>query len=308
MSAGITLQQMIIIFLLVMIGFVCKKTNLISDENNHCLSQLMVYIFNPAIILSSMTGAEAGSGVSIKTAFFVAAFLLVSSVIIGAFLCRFLTKDHIGRRLYQLMFSFSNVGFIGIPVIRAIFGAEYLIYVAVYIFEYNLLIYTYGYSLLDGEKKRWRLRDLKPMANMGTLACVITVFLFFTGIRMPQVVGDTINYLGDAAVPISLLIIGVNLGQQPLNSVFKSLSTYIFCFLKLVAIPIIQICIIKRLPIPEDLWEIYAVLAAMPVGTMPQIMAVERGISAEHCTNKIILSTLLSVLTIPLIVYVFPFL
>ena len=308
MSAEITLQQMMIIFLLIMIGFVCKRKNLVSDENNRCLSQLMVYVFNPAIILSSMTGAEIETGVSMKTAFFMAAFLMIFTIIVAALISRLLTKDHMGRRLYQLMFSFSNVGFIGIPLIRALFGAEYLIYVAAFILVYNLLIYTYGYSLLDSEKKRWKLRDLRPMLNMGTLACIITLLLFFSRQRMPQIINNTVNYLGDAAVPISLLFIGVNLGQQSLPAVFRNVQTYIFCLLKLIAIPAIEVCIIKRLPISENLCELYAVLAAMPVGTMPQIMVVERGIPAEQCTNMIILSTLLSILTIPLIVYLFPFL
>ena len=294
--------------MLIMIGFVCKRKNLVSDENNHCLSQLMVYIFNPAIILSSMTGAEIETGVSMKTAFLMAAFLMIFTIIVAALISRLLTKDHMGRRLYQLMFSFSNVGFIGIPLIRALFGAEYLIYVAAFILVYNLLIYTYGYSLLDSEKKRWKLQDLRPMLNMGTLACTITLFLFFSRLRMPQIINNTVNYLGDAAVPISLLIIGVNLGQQSLPAVFRNVHTYIFCLLKLIAIPVIEVCIIKRLPISENLCELYAVLAAMPVGTMPQIMVVERGIPAEQCTNMIILSTLLSILTIPLIVYLFPFL
>ena len=291
MSAEITLQQMMIIFLLIMIGFVCKRKNLVSDENNHCLSQLMVYIFNPAIILSSMTGAEIETGVSMKTAFLMAAFLMIFTIIVAALISRLLTKDHMG-----------------IPLIRALFGAEYLIYVAAFILVYNLLIYTYGYSLLDSEKKRWKLQDLRPMLNMGTLACTITLFLFFSRLRMPQIINNTVNYLGDAAVPISLLIIGVNLGQQSLPAVFRNVHTYIFCLLKLIAIPVIEVCIIKRLPISENLCELYAVLAAMPVGTMPQIMVVERGIPAEQCTNMIILSTLLSILTIPLIVYLFPFL
>lgn len=306
MSAEITFSQMVIIFLLIMIGFACKKMKMISDENNHCLSQLMVHIFNPAIILSSMTGNEAGSDISIGAAFLVSGFLLIFTIVIAAVVSRILSKEKLGQRLYQLMFSFSNVGFIGIPVIRALFGAEYLIYVAVFILEYNILIYTYGYSLLNIEKKQWRLRNLKPMANMGTLACAVALVLFFSGIQLPQVVNSTIDYLGDAAVPISLLIIGVNLGQKSLVSVFLNARTYIFCMLKLVVVPVIQIWIMKKFSISEELCQIYAVLAAMPVGTMPQIMAVERGVPAGRCSDTIILSTLLSIITIPLVVYFYP--
>ena len=308
MSAEVTFSQMVIIFLLIMVGFACKRTKLISDENNHCLSQLMVYIFNPAIILSSITGNEAGQGISVGDAFLVSAFLMATSIVLAAVVARWLSREKLGQRLYQLMFSFSNVGFIGIPVVRAVFGAEYLIYVAVFILEYNILIYTYGYSLLNIEKKRRSLRDLKPMLNMGTLACAAALFLFFSGIRLPQVVNSTVEYLGDAAVPISLLIIGVTLGQQSLFSVFTNIRTYVFCALKLVGVPLLQIWIMKRLPIPGDLCQIYAVLAAMPVGTMPQIMAVERGVPAGQCTDTIILSTLLSILTIPLVVFLYPFL
>lgn len=146
------------------------------------------------------------------------------------------------------------------------------------------------------------------MLNMGTLACALSLFLFFSGIRLPQVVNSTVDYLGDAAVPISLIIIGVNLGQKKLASIFTNIRTYIFCILKLVLVPVLQIFLLKKLPIPADMCQIYAVLAAMPVGTMPQIMAVERGIPDGPCSDTILLSTILSIVTIPLVVYLYPFL
>lgn len=308
MSAEVTFFQMVIIFFLILVGFACRKAGLISDENNRCLSRLMVFVFNPAIILSSMTGSEAGEQLSIGMAFLVAASIQVTTILIAALVCRWLTGVDLERRLYQLMFAFSNVGFIGIPVIRALFGAEYLIYVAVFILEFNVLIYTYGYALLNDQKKSWKIQDLKPMLNMGTLACALSLFLFFSGIRLPQVVNSTVDYLGDAAVPISLIIIGVNLGQKKLASIFTNIRTYIFCILKLVLVPVLQIFLLKKLPIPADMCQIYAVLAAMPVGTMPQIMAVERGIPDGPCSDTILLSTILSIVTIPLVVYLYPFL
>lgn len=307
-----TLQQMGIIFLLVMTGFACSKARLINEDNNRCLSRLVINVFNPAIIMSSMTGNTDCDKTTVPVVFLVAAGTFVFVILTGLGLSKILSREKIGQRIYQLMFVFSNVGFMGIPIIRALFGAQYLIYVAIFIFEYNVLIYTYGYSLLkagDGSGKKFHIKDLKPMVNMGTIACVLALIIFLAGIRLPSVFTTTLDYLGNVSIPASLMIIGVNLGSEKnIGKVFADWRLYVFCVLKLLAVPVLMIFILKKLPIPEDMCQVVSVIAAMPVGTMPLMLVKDRGLDGSFCSNGILLSTILSIGTIPAVVALYPFL
>lgn len=292
-----------------MTGFVCRRTGLISDYNNKCLSKLVLNVFNPAIIFSSMTGSFEGSDAGFWAGiFWEAALVFALMIFLSLFCAKLFGRDRIQQNIARLMLVFSNMGFIGIPVIQALFGAEYVIYVAIFILEYNILIYTYGYALLqDGSSFHFSPKDLRPMLNMGTIACVCALVVFTLKIPVPGVLSSAISYLGNAATPLSLIVIGVTLGaQEKILSVFTGRKKYLLSLFRLILFPLAVIFVLKQLPVPETVCRVSAVLSAMPIGTMPLIMLTDKGLDAHFCSDTIIVTTVLSVVTIPLIVWLFP--
>ncbi|HCI85061.1 MAG TPA: hypothetical protein DHV79_11010 [Lachnospiraceae bacterium] len=212
-----------------------------------------------------------------------------------------------------MMFIFSNLGFIGIPVVTSLLGSEYVFYVAIYIFEYNLLFYTLGIYYLDqmepSERKAEKgslWKKVRPMINMGTIACLAALIVFVCGTKVPNVIASPISYLGDAAVPVSLIIIGVSVGREKnLLAIFKDRHMYLFMLLKMIALPAICVVILRFVPMPEKIRQLSMIMMAMPVGTMPLVMLSERGIRSEECSNGIIFTSVVSIVTLPVMAVIY---
>lgn len=312
--------QMFIIFLLIIVGFTCYKTHLITKENNACLSRLVANVFNPAIIFSSvLENASSGTNDSVPVLFLTAGGIFLFLIITGKILSHFSKNSLEQKHLTELMYIFANVGFIGIPIVKALLGSDKLIYVAIFILEYNILIYTYGTFLLQHKennnkntnKKRavFQLSALKPLLNMGTLACTATLIVFLTGISLPAPLSDSLKYLANATTPLSLMVIGVSLGaQESLLALFTNAKRYLFCLWKLVLIPLLGTFLLKRLPVSEALQQTYMIMMAMPVGNLVLMLVKENGMDDTECACTITLSTLLSVITIPVMVFFYPYL
>ena len=318
MSAFIALQQMFLIFLLMIVGFICYKLKIITKEYSVCLSALVVNIFNPATIFSSvLSNGEGGAKDSSPLLFATVIALFILTILVSAVLARFCSTKHSMRMSYHMMLVFSNCGFIGIPIVKALFGADKLIYVAVIILVFNVLFYTWGTYLVSKiceeelglPVEPFGLNTLKPLLNMGTLACLLTLIVFCGNITVPSIAAQGVQYLANATTPLSLMIIGASLASQDsIIALFTSMRRYIYCAGKLLILPIIVTVILKRLPLSEDFCQVFMVITAMPAANMNLIALNEKGVEASECSNGVVLSTILSVLTIPVMIYLYPYL
>lgn len=308
-------QQMFVMFLLIIVGYLCYRYKLISAENNSCLSRLVINVFNPAMIFASVL-ANSGerSTDSVLTLFLVSAGLYLFLVICAKLLVMFSGKSAIDKSITQLLYVFANVGFIGIPVVKALLGDDKLIYVAVFNLEYNILFYTYGTQLLQrsiGNVKTsiFSKDSLKPLLNMGTFASVAALIVFLGNYSVPAPLADGIQTLANATTPLSLIVIGVSLGiQGHIFSLFTSWHRYLFCLWKLLLLPLAATWILKKLPISPELCQTYMIMMAMPCGNMSLMLVKQYELPEEEGSSTIILSTLLSILTIPVMVLLYPYL
>ena len=305
MSILTVFSQMLIFFALIMVGVACSRKNLVSEENSHSISKLIVNVFNPAIIFSSVLGnSQNKEGSYISLIVVIAVVMFAIFIVIGSIGSRFFTKDKNEIKVYKLMTVFSNVGFIGIPLVNSLYGSSAVIYVAIFILIYNILIYTYGVSVLQGEAgKKLSFSNLKTVLNMGTLSCCITLLVFYFDIPFHPVIQTTVTYLGNVATPLSMMSIGFSLGRANIFSVFNDKKLYLFTFIKLIIIPVIGVLILRRLNLPEQVLGVSAVMLSMPIGNLPVMLANQYGIESESCAKGIIITTLCSVITVPLIMW-----
>lgn len=317
MDAMIVLKQMIVILILILVGFFLRRGGMVDAKQKMGMSNLVVQVFNPALIISSVLGQEGERDTgSVLIVMGIAAASFAVMILLGHVLGKLEGRKDEDRRMIEMMYVFSNVGFIGIPVIQAVLGDEYLIYVAVFIIEYNLLIYTYGAALLDGAKtegsgagsqqKSGSGALKKALLNPGTIAGLLALVIFFGHISLPYIVTRSVSYLAQIATPMSLLIIGFTVGEQDdLKAVLKNRQMYVFTLLKMLVIPYALSFLLRLLPVSPSLQVLTLIMLAMPVGSMPLLMANERGMDAGLCSDCIISTTLVSVLTLPLLVAVF---
>ena len=207
---------------------------------------------------------------------------------------------------YQLMLIFSNVGFMGIPVLRSIFGNGCVIYITFYILIYNILIYTLGIAFAQRSlPKEERKNAVKEMINPGTVSAVFAILIFVFHPNIPQGAVTFFDYVGNAVIPFSMIIIGISIAQMPWKEIFGHVKLYIFSAIKLLVIPIL--CAILLRPLKRDtmLFDIFILMLSMPSGSIIAMIVREYGGKTEEediCSKGVLMTTLFSIITIPIVV------
>ena len=202
------------------------------------------------------------------------------------------------------MTVFSNIGFMGFPVISALYGSGALLYAALFMIPYNVLIYTYGISAMSigkkiGEKKgSW---NPGRIFNIGVVACVLTIIIYLTGIRLPEFVEKTVTNLSNLTAPLSMMVIGASLATFDLKKLFLDARLLVFSMIKLLMIPVIGMLIIKQFVSSEMICGVCMVMLATPVGSMTAMLAQQYDGDYEMASKGVALTTILSVATMPLV-------
>lgn len=292
--------QMLSLTLMILVGVLIARRKLVDDHSMGQMSHLINYVFNPMMMLSS---GIASVGTVDKQVLFLL-FAIVAALYVLFIVLAWLIGPRFDKRpgqseMFQLMIVFSNIGFMGIPVVRGVFGEEYVVYVLAFVLMYNLFFYTYGVTLMNGKVSR---ESLKSMLNPGTVFAVITLLIVSFEVRIPDFLANTVGYLGDVASPLAMLAVGVTVAKSDLKTIFLSPKMWLFTLVKMVALPVVMIPLLKLLPFPDTVIGICLVEIGMPVANMTLILGTEKGLDCTNCSAAIIMTTLASVITIPLLV------
>lgn len=236
-NSFIIFQKLLVLFGFMLIGYLSYKKKWISDDTSSQISGLIVNIFNPALIISGVIGSVGnGNWNLVIMDLILAVILFVVLILISPAFVRILGVKKDERNIYAVMLIFSNLGFMGIPIIEELYGREAIFYVALYTLVYNILFYTYGIYLFEKERamqtgqKAKIIFHWKKMINPGMVACLAALLIFAFQIDAPAPAVSFVQYLGNAAIPLSMIITGVSLAKMPLIEVFKDIKMYQFTF------------------------------------------------------------------------------
>ena len=291
--------QMLALLLMIGAGYFVTKKGMLDAHTNNQMSDLIVNIFNPMLVLASAANSVGQiSLAAMKIAGIIAVGMFLAFIIAGMVLSPLFEKDRELRKIFQLMFVFSNVGFIGIPVISSIFGAEYVVYVSEFMLVYTLVFYTYGIALMDGKFSK---DSLRAMVNPGTIAGLLAMAVILFEIQLPEFLNTAVTYLGNVTSPMALVAVGFALADSDIKKVFCQPRLYLFSVVKLLVLPLLLLPLLRFAVGTSDLLSVCMVMFGMPVGNMPLILGNQRGLDVTACSAAIILSTVLCVLTVPVL-------
>ena len=297
------LEQMIVLFILMGIGFFCYKKGIITDEVSRKLSAIVVNIANPALVLTGGMGEEKISGQELKLTIVISLIMYAALLALAMVLPRLLRVEEKSRGTYRAMTVFSNIGFMGFPVINALYGSSALLYATFFVIPYNILIYTYGVSAIAGKsgEKEGRGFSLKGIFNVGFVACIVTIMIYFANLGLPAFVESTLTHLSNLTSPLSMMVIGASLAAIELRELFTDAKLLLFSAIKLVVIPIIGLWVIRQFVDSELLLGVCLVMLATPVGSMTAMLAQQYEGDYEMASKAVALTTILSVATMPLV-------
>ncbi len=303
MDILIVLQQMAMIFILISIGIILFKKQMLSENTSTQISGIIVNVTNPALLVSSaFSEGPKASLQELGTAF--AAFAAVYAVLIAAgFLIPYILRVPKGYHYaYQLLTIFGNVGFIGIPLAQAVLGPESLIYVSIYNLFFNILIYTVGIALLQKTKgEKSAAFRAKKLVNAGTISAAATVFFYLCDFDVPSILPSTLNYMGQATTLLSMLVLGVSVAQMTPRDIFSHPQLYGFTLLRQILLPVLLIMAFRPFIDNPLILSTLALMLAVPAANMPLMLSKQFHVETETISQGIILTTVLSLVTIPVV-------
>ncbi len=291
--------QMLALLLMIGTGYLVTKTGMMDEHTNRQMSKMIVNVFNPLLVFSGAANAVGTVPLdTMGTVGLIAAGMFLFFILAGMVLSPLFDKDSRQRKIFQLMFVFSNLGFIGIPVVTSILGAEYVVYVTEFMLVYTIVFYTYGIALMEG---KFSLSSLKGMINTGTVCSLAALAVIIFGIQIPDFIKTAITYMGNVASPMALVAVGFTLARSDWRKIFGQGRLYVFAVIKLLALPLLMLQVLRLVTDDRALLPVCMIMFGMPIGNMPLILGNQKGIDGSTCSAAIILTTVLCVFTVPIL-------
>ena len=292
-------HQVLILFILIGVGFLCGKIKIIDEKSVKAINDLVLYIVCPCVIVHSFIrefDQTMLEGLLVTAT--AALFVMMLSILIAHFV--FHDKNDTKNRVYKFATVFSNCGFISLPLQQALLGNEGVFYGAAYIAVFNIVMWTAGVYISSGDIKM--LSPKKVFLNPCIIAVVLGIIIFVFSVPIPDIISEPIGYLSALNTPVPMIIIGFYLSQSKILDAFKNVKNYICVALRLIIIPLISLGIFLLCGINGKVLIALIIATSAASAATSTMFAAKFGNDTSVSVNIVTMSTLLSVITMPLIV------
>lgn len=298
------LEVMVVLFIIVILGYVACKLGYMGDKFDKKLSSIVVDITCPLLVLSSVMGDELPDRTLILPLLGVGFLTYILLLVFGFWVPRLITKNHDDQGMIGFALMFANVGFIGYPIVSSIFGPHAVFYAALLNMPNTFFIFTAGVMLIKGEYslKQFNPKVLVSPAMLGAFLAAIIVAL---GIHTPDIIARPVTMVGNITVPAALMIIGSSMAKLPIREIIGSPKVYIAALLRLTIVPLSIYFLFKACEVSDLVNNINTVVIAMPVASFGTMFCLKYGRNPSLITETTFITTLGSIITIPLITLLF---
>lgn len=312
------LITVIFLLLLAVPGFIFAKTKMFPKTASETLSVIVLYGCQPILIFTSFQGCAFSFDIAVN-------MLLVAGIAVAAHLIMFLLvkvlfakwQDDDKVKLVKYLSVFSNCGFMGLPFLQSLFTnsalqAELVVYCAVVLAVFNILNWTFGVYIITKDKTQ--ITTKKVLLNPVILAVIVSLALFlalqkplvdFTtagtvGYKLVTKLMSSLQFLSNMVTPLSMFVIGIRLANIEWKQLLTDKWAYIATSVKLVAMSLLTMFLVAFLPIDSTIKYTVFFLLSMPCATSGAMMAVQFGKDSDFASIGVVLSTICSVVTLPL--------
>ncbi|MEE1086053.1 MAG: AEC family transporter [Schaedlerella sp.] len=292
-------NQLMKMLLIMAAAFICYRIKLINQEGNRNFSNLLLMIVNPCLII---TVYQTDYNSHLIQGLLIAFLLAIASHMIGIVISHFAFPKHITDfEIERFTSIYSNCGFMGIPIVNSVLGSEGVFYLTAYISVFNFLSWTHGTGLLIGKFSRKNLKQglLSPMI----LATAGGLILFFLQIRLPEIFIDSLNYIASMNTPLAMIVAGLSVAQADLKKIFINLRILKVSMFRLLAIPFAVLLLFSFLPVNHRVTYPILIASACPCATTGTMMSIRFNKNYTYSSEIVSVSTVLSILTIPIVTY-----
>lgn len=292
--------QVLVLFILILIGYMARKKELMDSYVTKKLSKLVMTIFLPSMIVNSMQLEYDPNMINKIINLILISLLMYLVSFLISILLKFIFKSKEDIGIYQFIILFSNVGFMGYPVVQAVLGKDAVFYTAIFNLPFNLLVMTLGVFVLCKDNEDYSF-STKALINPVIISVIIGLSLFVLNIKLPAFINKPLELLGNVTTPVSMLVIGSMLCSSSAIECFKNKKLYIVSFIRLILLPFLIYFILKGVVSDKLLFSIPIVISAMPAASNTAILANEYKANENLASQAVFISTLFSIITIPMI-------
>ena len=294
------LVTMLELFAFIILGWGVTKIGICDAHGNQVISSLVSNVLSPALILSAVQ-SEGGDSIDqsvVWEALLYGVLLYAIFLVLGWVFTAWMAKEE--RAVYKMLLIFSNTAFVGYPILRALFGEFSVFVFSLMHMPFNVLIFSYGGYLLQKDHGAGSF-PLRKMITPGLVSSIIAILLYFSNLKLPAAMVDYLSTLGDSSIPLSMIAVGASVAMQPLRGIFTNKVLDLMTAVKLVAFPCLLAAISSFFPCSEFTRQLFILSGTLPAGTMTVILATQYHSNAKVASAGVVLSTLCSIITIPLL-------
>lgn len=310
---GIFLAALIAVAILLLTatpGYLLIKKNMVSRECIPGLSKILLYVCQSSLVIYTFASTPFSVDMLKNLGIFIVATVLIHAVmLIGA--CLILRKkfSSVSARISTIATTFANSAFFGIPIIEAVMGdgaSELIIYTTVYAMVMNLLGWTAGSAIISKSRKYISVKKL--FINPYMISVIVALPLFIFSLSLPVQLENMLTILGKSTTPISMLIIGMRLATSDVREVFGRVRIYATALVKLVVMPILAFAVIYFFPLPTEAKQTFYIICSCPTASIVLNFSEIIGEGQKEAAASVLLSTVLSIATLPLMMLLLPLL
>lgn len=289
------------LFLMLVIGALARRRKIITTESLDSLCRVVLHVTLPFLFIYVLSSRCIGDTIiSLWTAPVFAMAVIFTGYFVSSIAARLIKVPEEKKGTFKFLISFQNSGFLAIPIGYALFGENGVLYIIIFSIGFNLLLWTLGVRLMSGPAASAKARLLGNLVNTGTVALVLGIIFGVFCVKLPQFFLDASRIMGDATIPLAMIVTGAILGGVAIRSGvdIRRIATIVLC--KLIIIPVIFLGIAKLLPNISDLMRSIIVLqACMPSAATSPLFAKRFGGDYDLAASAVFFTTLISIITVP---------
>lgn len=302
---SVVATSVFLLFALIVLGFILGKRNVIHKESIPDFSTLVLKVTMPVTVFCSIIDQDRSQLFTYGIQTFISILLLhLCALIVGVILVRVAKVTELDQGVWIYCMLFSNNGFMGIPLALSIFGGKGMFLMALGNVVSNFLIFSVGVKLLTWKypiKEKLNIR--KMVLNNINIAVILGFIVCILQIPMPDILSQLLAYLSNITSGLSMLVVGLSISRLPVKAVLQDKKMLLLTVVKQIAFPLLMLVLINLLPFKLDdtLKNVLVLTAALPVSSAQSMITEQYGTNTAASGRSIFMTTLLSVITVPLI-------
>lgn len=292
-------QQVLVLFILIAVGFACGKAGMLTEHASKKMTDVVLYIVTPCVMVNAFQrefSVELLGQVFLAAG--IAALILALSIVLVKLV--FHDKNVARKKVLQFAVVFSNCGFMSLPLQKQLLGDDGWFFGSIFVAMFNIIVWTYGLVDMSGDKKQLSIK--KIALNPGIIGAVAAIILFVLPFQLPPIIAQPITHLSNLNTPVPMLIIGYYLSKANFRKAFTDGGAYLASLFRLIIIPFAAAFAMLALHLDKTMVIAFTIASAAPTAATTTMFAAKFNRDVELSVSVVTLTTVLSLVTMPLIV------